>query len=216
MEKLLNEEISKQITEVFKDMNKDVTLALFTSEEPCQTCAETKSLLDELNETSEKLHIKQYDIKEDSKLAKEYNVTLTPTIVVLDEDLKDNGIQFVGIPAGHEINSLIGTVLEVSGYNSEMPQEFMDRINKIDKPVDIKVFVTLGCPHCPGAVSKGHKLALENPNVKAQMIEANTFNELSNKYNVSGVPKIVINEEYEIVGNQPFETFLETIEKALA
>ncbi len=44
------------------------------------------------------------------------------------------------------------------------------------------------------------------------MIEAQTFSELSDKYNVSGVPKIVINEEHDIVGNQPIEKFLETIE----
>jgi protein-disulfide isomerase len=44
------------------------------------------------------------------------------------------------------------------------------------------------------------------------MIEAQTFYELSEKYNVSGVPKIVINDTIELVGNQPIETFLSSIE----
>ncbi len=48
------------------------------------------------------------------------------------------------------------------------------------------------------------------------MIEAQTFYELSDKFNVSGVPKIVINDEYELIGNQPLEAFMDVIEKAQA
>ncbi len=44
------------------------------------------------------------------------------------------------------------------------------------------------------------------------MIEAQTFMELSNKFNVSGVPKIVINDTLELVGNQPIDQFLAQIE----
>ena len=47
------------------------------------------------------------------------------------------------------------------------------------------------------------------------MIEANTFPAVSKKYNVSGVPKIIINEKFELLGNQPLEAFLNEIEKSL-
>lgn len=45
------------------------------------------------------------------------------------------------------------------------------------------------------------------------MIEAQTFYHLSEQYNVSGVPKIVINEKHELLGNQPIEAFLSQLEK---
>jgi predicted DsbA family dithiol-disulfide isomerase len=54
-----------------------------------------------------------------------------------------------------------------------------------------------------------------NPNIQAEMIEANTFPVISQQYNVSGVPKIIINEKYELLGNQPLEAFLTEIEKSL-
>lgn len=60
---------------------------------------------------------------------------------------------------------------------------------------------------------KAHKLALESPLVDAEMVEAQTFYELSEKFNVSSVPKIVINDQYELVGNQPLEVFLQEIAK---
>jgi alkyl hydroperoxide reductase subunit AhpF len=61
-------------------------------------------------------------------------------------------------------------------------------------------------------VETAHRLAMLNPNIKGVMIEAQTFNEMSNKYKVSGVPKIVINDKHELLGNQPIEEFLNKIE----
>jgi predicted DsbA family dithiol-disulfide isomerase len=52
-----------------------------------------------------------------------------------------------------------------------------------------------------------------NSNIEGEMIEAQTFYTLSEKYNVSGVPKIVINEKHELVGNQPVEAFLKLLER---
>ena len=45
------------------------------------------------------------------------------------------------------------------------------------------------------------------------MIEAQTFYDLSEKYQVTGVPKIVFNDKFDIVGNQPMDAFLDQIDK---
>lgn len=211
--KLLNEEVVTQLEQVFKNMKTDVTLALFTEEEVCETCKDADSFLTELSEASPKLHLKRYDLSKDVDLAKKYHVSMVPSIVLLDHQEVYNGIKFNGIPAGHEINSFVKGILEVSGAGNPLPDDVAQRLSKIKKPVNIKVFVTLGCPHCSGAVEKAHKLALMSPHVDAEMIEAQTFYDLSEKYNVSSVPKIVVNDEFEFVGNQSFEVFMEEIEK---
>lgn len=211
--KMFNEEIQGQLREVFEELKGDVTIALFTKEGECVTCEETKAYMQEVEELSDKLHLVEYDMEKNSDLAEKYNVQMVPSIVLLDSNKEYHGIKFNGIPAGHEINSFIPALLEVSGHVSEMPKELEERIMKIDKPMNIKVFVTLSCPHCPGAVQKAHKLALMNPMIDAEMIEAETFGELSMKHNVSGVPKIVINDQYDLLGNQPIQEFLNTMEK---
>lgn len=210
--KMFNEEIQGQLKEIFQEMKGDVTIALFTKEGECPTCAETLAYMQEVEELSDKIHLEQYDINKDAELAKKYNVAMVPSIVMLDADKQYKGVKFNGIPAGHEINSFIPAILEVSGNESEMPAELEERIKKINKPINIKVFITLSCPHCPGAVQKAHKLALMNPFIDAEMIEAETFGELSMKHNVSGVPKIVINDEHDLLGNQPIQELLNTIE----
>ena len=44
---LLNEEVRGQLSEVFEGMGNDVTIALFTKEENCETCSDTKSFMEE-------------------------------------------------------------------------------------------------------------------------------------------------------------------------
>jgi len=213
MEKMMNEEIQEQLRQVFADMKDDVTMVLFTQQGDCYSCEETKSLLSEVEELSDKIHLEVLDIDTNNQEAKKYNIEMVPSFVILDKNREYQGVKFNGIPAGHEINSFIPALLEMSNaINEEIPQDFLDRIQKIDKPVNIKVFVTLSCPHCPGAVQKAHKLAMLNKNIEGEMIEAQTFHELSNKFNVSGVPKIVINDTLELVGDQPIEQFLSQIE----
>jgi len=210
MEKLLNKDVQNQLRQVFDELKNSVTMVLFTSEEDCESCEQTQKLLTEVSELSDKLSIKVFDLK--SEEAKTYGIEMAPSFVLLDSNDEYKRVKFNGIPAGHEINSFISALVEMSGAESEVPAELLERIQKIDKPVNIKVFVTLSCPHCPGAVQKAHKLAMLNKNVTGEMVEAQTFYELSEKFNVTGVPKIIINDSLELVGNQPIERFLDQIE----
>jgi glutaredoxin-like protein len=208
----LNEDISKQIKAVFAPMKENVSIALFVDKTGCESCEDARGYMEEMAGLSDKISLSVYDVARDKEKAMEFGVELTPAIVLLDSENRNNGVKFNGIPAGHEINSFISGVLNVSGAGEELPEKMMQRIQSIDKPVNIKVFVTLGCPHCPGAVSKAHKIALLNPNVNAEMIEANTFDELSQKFNVSGVPKIVFNDGVDLVGDQPLDAFINAME----
>ncbi len=209
--KTFNEEVKKQLKDVLNNLINDVNMVLFTDGD-CYTCPETTDFMDEIATLNPKIHLEKYDLHTNSELAEKYNVKLAPSIVLLDSNNSYLGIKFNGIPAGHEINSFIRALLDVSGIEGNLPSSIISRIKAISKPINIKVFVTLTCPHCPGAVQTAHKIALMNDNVESEMIEAQTFNELSARYNVSGVPKIVINDKYELLGNQPIQEFLNTIE----
>ena len=56
-------------------------------------------------------------------------------------------------------------------------------------------------------------MAFANTNITATAVEATEFPELARKYQVSGVPKTVVNDEIEILGALPQDSF---IEQALA
>ncbi len=209
---LFNDEVKQQLTDILKEVKDEVHFAFFGKEEGCKSCEETKNFVTEFASLNDKVSVEVFDVDKDADKAKEYNVDKVPAIVVLDKDKKDYGVKFYGIPAGYEINSLIATVMNFSGNREEFSPEIMKRIKAIDKKVHIKVFVTPTCPYCPKPVITGHRLALENGNVIAEMVEATSFPAESQKYAVRGVPKIVINENHHFVGAQPIEKFLEVID----
>lgn len=56
-----------------------------------------------------------------------------------------------------------------------------------------------------------HKLAYVSENVRADGINATEFVPLAQKFNVSSVPKVVINEIVEFVGALPEEAFVDQV-----
>lgn len=57
-------------------------------------------------------------------------------------------------------------------------------------------------------------MALENPRIRAEAIEATEYPELSGHYQVYGVPKTVVNETISFEGAVPETHFLRQVMKA--
>ena len=53
-----------------------------------------------------------------------------------------------------------------------------------------------------------YRMAFENANIRATCVEATEFIALSQKYNVTGVPKTVVNDTVEIMGAVPEDEFV--------
>jgi glutaredoxin-like protein len=124
---------------------------------------------------------------------------------------RDSGICYYGIPSGYEFSSLIEDILDVSKNDSGLLEGSKDLLNQIKQPIHLQVFVTPTCPHCPAAVRLAHKLAMENENIRADMIEATEFPHLSMRYNVKGVPKTMIGDNTSIDGTLPELDLVEKI-----
>jgi len=51
-------------------------------------------------------------------------------------------------------------------------------------------------------------MAVESPNVTSIIVEASEYPDLVRKYQVSGVPKTIVNGRVEILGARPEEDFV--------
>jgi predicted DsbA family dithiol-disulfide isomerase len=58
-------------------------------------------------------------------------------------------------------------------------------------------------------------MAVVSPQVTADVIEANEFPRLAQRYAVRAVPKVVINDAVEFTGALPEPYFLEAVKRAL-
>ncbi len=214
----LSEEDKKEIKKMFERLENNVKIINFTQKHECQYCRETREILEEVSELSDKIELEVYEYLENEDLAKKYNVDKIPAIVLLrevDGKYEDFGVRFFGIPSGYEFASLLEGIVDVSRGKTDLHDDVVEIIKKVDKPVNIMVFVTPTCPYCPLAVRTAHKFAIENENIVASMIEATEFPELSHRYNVFAVPKVVINDKVSFEGAIPEEAFAKKVLEAI-
>ena len=220
MEKVLNDQIVQQINEVFADIKEPVQVLFFGSKDNCDYCNEAKQLLEEVTALNEKLDLSVYDLQENADMAKQFNVTNAPGIVIAakdNEEVKNFGVQFSGIPSGHEFSTLINDILIVSKRESGLDEKTREFLKNLTQPLHLQVFVTPTCPYCPRAVLLAHQMAMENPQmIIAEGVEATEFPDLANQFNVRGVPQTVINAgKGMVVGAVPEQNLVAEIMRAL-
>ncbi len=215
---LLSEKDRNYLKNEFKKLDRSVKLIVFTQENECQYCRETRQLSEELAQLSPKIGTEIVTFAPEGEVAKQYGIDKIPAIVLVEDGPQplDYGIRFYGIPSGYEFGTLVEGIQMVSAGDSGFPSEIKHKVAQIDKPVHMQVFITPTCPYCPQAVHLAHQMAMENPNVRADMVEAIEFPHLSNKYHVMGVPRTVINEKYHLEGAAPGAMVLNKIAEALA
>ncbi|RLF44669.1 MAG: glutaredoxin [Thermoplasmata archaeon] len=210
----ISDEDKKYIRDRFeKEMEGEVKIIYFTQDFECQFCKETRQILEEITALSDKIRLEVHEFDKEKEVAEKYGVDKIPATLIFGK--KEYGIRFFGIPSGYEFSTLIEDIIHASTGKTNLKEEVREEIKKIEQPLHIQVFVTPTCPYCPTMVHIAHQMAVENENIRADMIEAIEFPHLAQKYNVMGVPKTVINDEREIVGAIPEEMFLEEIKKAL-
>ncbi len=209
---LISEKDTQYLRDEFAKLDNEVRLVLFTKEDKCPTCDDTRTLLEETANLSDKLEFVVYDLTRDKEKATVYKVDGAPTVVV--EGKTDYGIRFRGTPSGYEFSSLVEDIIDVGSGNTSLSPETKNVLSRLKGPVHIQVFVTPSCPYCPRAVRTAHMMAMESDNVTADMVMANEFPELSSHYNVMAVPKIVLNEDLSFEGAIPEEDYVSFVSKA--
>jgi glutaredoxin-like protein len=203
----------QRLRETFGDMARPVRLVFFTQTLGCETCVQTKQILDELPPLSEKISIDEVNFILEPDKAKQYGIDRVPAVAIVGQtesgEERDSNIRFLGAPAGYEFMSLIQAVLLVGGRPSVLSEESLKRVAAVSSPTTMHVFTTPTCPHCPRAVALAHEMAFANPNITAFAVEATEFPDLARKYSVTGVPKTVVNDSVEILGALPPDAFVE-------
>jgi glutaredoxin-like protein len=215
---LLKESDQQQLKNQFEALEAPVKLVMFTQEMECQYCSETRQISEEVASLSDKISVEVYDFVRDQEIVEAYNIDKIPAIAIVEggDEPKDYGIRLYGIPSGYEFSSLIENIMMVSQGESGLSQETKTWLESLEKPVHLQVFVTPTCPYCPQAVIMAHQLAMESDLVTADMVEAIEFPQLSNRYQVQGVPRTVINDDFHMEGAAPEPMLLGKLQEAVA
>jgi glutaredoxin-like protein len=214
---LISADDQAKLREDFSRMARPVRLLFFTQTLDCETCLQTRQIIDELPPLSPLIAIEEVNFVLEKERAVALGIDRVPALALVtrreDGSEWDSHIRFLGTPSGYEFISLVRAILLVGGAEPELSPRSLDRIAAIQTPIAIHVFSTPTCPHCPRAVTLAHEIAWANPNVTAYAVEATEYPDLARRYRVTGVPKTIINGRTEILGAVPEDAF---IDQALA
>jgi glutaredoxin-like protein len=208
---LLQEQDRQTIRIRFSGLKHRVTLLFFTQTIGApDTALVAKQILDEAASLSDQIVVEELNFILDKDRAAAYGVTHMPAVVLL-RDGADTRMRFLGAPEGYEFMSLVEAIALAGGDDSGLSDTSRTLIAAhVSAPLEIQVFVTPTCPHCPRAVTLAHRMAVEHPLIRATCVEATEFMDLTRQYGVTGVPKTVVNGTIEMLGALPEETFVRT------
>lgn len=180
--------LNNQILEVLKgytaDMQKTVTFVLQSGEHSKRN--ELKEFLEGFASVSDKVQFEERDLN---------GKVRSPISFLLEVNGNDTGIQFSGIPSGHEFNSLVLAVLQSAGTPIKLDSSLQNMVKNVAQEMKFEVFVSLSCHNCPDVVQALNQFAVLNPNISAEMIDGGLFQDVIEERDIQGVPSVYLNGE---------------------
>lgn len=132
------------------------------------------------------------------------NTCYLPVMGLYADDTFSN-VSFHGIPGGKEINAFILAIYNLAGAGQELSDSTRKKIQKLKNPVNVKICVSLGCHHCAGLVTACQRIAMLNPVIEAEMIDANLYPDLVETYQIKRVPFMIVNDRDTYTGPRSIE-----------
>ena len=125
---------------------------------------------------------------------------------------ENHGPRFAGLPMGHEFTSLILALLQVGGYPPKVEADILEQIRALEGNFNFEVYVSLTCHNCPDVVQALNVMAVQNPNIRATMIEGGSFQNEVKERQVMAVPTIFLNGTEFGQGRMSLEEILAKID----
>ena len=127
----------------------DVEIVMFTEREspiiipgtqPCETCAPTQEILEEVASLSDKLKLTVHEISTAKEQAFALGINRVPAFVF--EGAARGRVRFFGIPSGYEFSALIADLVDVSNGSTDLSEATREYLSALTEDVNIKVFTT--------------------------------------------------------------------------
>ena len=137
------EQAQEQLAPVFQNVNYDVSLFLFTSPGKNDLFSEgARQMIRAIREMTPKIDLREYDLNHE--LAQKWNVEHAPTILF---DPERYNIRWLGAPMGEEGRCFVEALIMMGYRETNLNQESMKVLQKIQSPRDVKIFVSHSCPY---------------------------------------------------------------------
>ena len=125
---------------------------------------------------------------------------------------ENHGPRFAGLPMGHEFTSLVLALLQVGGYPPKVEEALLQQIRDLEGDFDFEIYVSLSCHSCPDVVQALNLMAVQNPRIRATMIDGSLFQDEVTERQIMAVPTVFLNGTEFSQGRMSLEEILGKID----
>ncbi|MEQ3474521.1 alkyl hydroperoxide reductase subunit F [Enterococcus cecorum] len=191
----LDTEIKAQLAQYLELLENDVVFAAHLDES--ENSQKIREFLDEIQAMSPKISLV------------DKSLTRTPSFMINQKGQADSGIEFAGLPLGHEFTSFILALLQVGGRKPKVEEDVIRRIEKINRPLHFETYVSLTCHNCPDVVQSLNIMSVLNPNISHTMIEGGMFKDEVDAKKIMVVPTVFLDGEEFASGRMSIEQLVD-------
>ena len=123
-----------------------------------------------------------------------------------------HGPRFAGLPMGHEFTSLVLALLQVGGYPPKVDESVLRQIRDLHGDFEFEIYISLTCHNCPDVVQALNLMAIQNPRIKATMIDGALFQDEVKEREIMAVPTVFLNGTRFGQGRMSLEEILAKID----
>lgn len=208
---LLDQNIITQLKAYFDKIEGTVEINAFLDES--DKGKELDNFLSEVDAISNKVNVVKYNFDEnDDVKAKQNEFDITrPVSFALSKAGKSVGINFYGIPGGHEFNSFVLAILGIVGIGKKLEDDQLLKVQGVKEKTLIETFVSLSCTHCPDVIQALNMISLANDNITTAMIDSAVFNSEAKEKDIQAVPVVFINGKQSSVGAKTLQELINIV-----
>ncbi|MDX1662284.1 MAG: hypothetical protein R3272_00725 [Candidatus Promineifilaceae bacterium] len=129
----------------------------------------------------------------------------------------DHRIRFVGVPAGYQINALVGAIQAVSFQAQNLEARTRFQLSRLpeEAEINIEVLTTAVDESGPLVATLAAGIAVASPQVRTFIIMADIFSQALVRYSARTVPHTVINRRVHVSGVFDEAAMLKQIARAV-
>ncbi|MFV0576896.1 MAG: alkyl hydroperoxide reductase subunit F [Vibrio sp.] len=203
---MLDQAIKQQLQQYLQNLKHDVQLVVSLDEtQKAKASSDILSLANEIAELSDFIKVERDDSASERK-----------PVMTISNPEKGTQLRFAGLPMGHEFTSLVLALLHSGGHPIKLEQDTIDQIARLDKKLDVEIFISLSCQNCPDVVQAFNMMAAINPDVRVTMIDGALFQDEVKDRDIMAVPSVFINGELFGQGRMTLNEILAKVDDGAA
>ncbi|MCL2576318.1 MAG: FAD-dependent oxidoreductase [Defluviitaleaceae bacterium] len=122
-------------------------------------------------------------------------------------------IYYHGVPGGHELESFVLAIYNVSGTGQKLTDEQKERIAALPA-MNLKIGISLSCTMCPATVQAAQRISAANPKVTTHIIDMRHYPDIQEQHTIMSLPAVIINDGDNIIfGKKEIDSLLNILEK---